>query len=151
MSENTATRPRPSTAPPPPPRPPAPPRTGASALTRPSAAEIGRAGEELAATYLQRSGFQVLERNVHLRTGEIDIVALDGATLVFIEVKTRRTLVTGVPQAAVTPAKLRRLRSLVGAYLMDASPPHRDIRIDVVAVLAHADGTFAVEHLRGVG
>ncbi|MBE9403651.1 YraN family protein [Brachybacterium sp. p3-SID1565] len=116
-----------------------------------TAAELGRAGEQLAATYLERVGFTVLERNVHLRTGEIDIVALDGTTLTFIEVKTRRTLVTGVPQAAVTPAKLRRLRRLVGAYLMDASPPHRDIRIDVLAVLAHADGTFAVEHLRGVG
>lgn len=116
-----------------------------------SAAELGRAGEQLAATYLERSGFRVLERNVHLRSGEIDIVALDGSTLTFIEVKTRRTLVTGVPQAAVTPTKLRRLRTLVGTYLMDASPPHRDIRIDVVAVLAHADGTYAIEHLRGVG
>lgn len=157
MSDHTSTRPRRTArtsdptirreraAPPPPSddRPADP--------SRMSAAELGHAGEQLAATYLERCGFMVLERNVHLRTGEIDIVALEGSTLTFIEVKTRRTLVTGVPQAAVTPTKLRRLRTLVGTYLMDSSPPHRDIRIDVVAVLAHADGTYAIEHLRGVG
>jgi putative endonuclease len=69
---------------------------------------------------------------------------------VFVEVKTRRSFVTGVPQAAVTPAKLRRLRRLAGEYLMERSTPHRDVRIDVIAVHAHVDGVFSLEHLEGV-
>lgn len=115
-----------------------------------STLELGRAGEELAAAHLRARGWMVLERNLRLRHGELDIVALDGTTLVFVEVKTRRSFVTGVPQAAVTPTKLRRLRRLAGEYLMERSTPHRDVRIDVVAVHAQLDGTFCLEHLEGV-
>ncbi|WP_106506272.1 YraN family protein [Brachybacterium timonense] len=116
-----------------------------------STAALGRLGEDIAARYLRGRGIRVIDRNVRLRRGEIDLVALDGDTLVIIEVKTRRTLITGVPQAAVTAQKLRRLRKLTGLYLAEHSPPHRDVRIDVVAVLAHADGTLQLEHLQGVG
>ena len=109
-----------------------------------STAALGRLGEEIAARYLRGRG-------IRLQRAEIDLVALDGDTLVIVEVKTRRTLITGVPQAAVTAQKLRRLRKLTGMYLAEHSPPHRDVRIDVVAVLAHADGTLQLEHLQGVG
>lgn len=115
-----------------------------------STGELGRAGEELAAAHLTACGWQIVERNLRLRHGELDIVALAHTTLVFVEVKTRRSFVTGVPQAAVTPDKLRRLRRLAGEYLMERSTPHRDVRIDVVAVHAHLDGTFAIEHLEAV-
>ena len=116
-----------------------------------STAALGRLGEKIAARYLRGRGIRVIDRNVRLQRGEIDLVALDGDTLVIVEVKTRRTLITGVPQAAVTAQKLRRLRKLTGLYLAEHSPPHRDVRIDVVAVLAHADGTLQLEHLQGVG
>lgn len=115
-----------------------------------STRELGRAGEELAAARLEAHGWQVVERNLRLRQGELDIVALDGSTLVFLEVKTRRSVVTGVPQAAVTPAKLSRLRRLAGEYLMEYSTPHRDVRIDVIGIHAHLDGTVSLEHLHGV-
>lgn len=115
-----------------------------------STRELGQAGEDLAAAHLQACGWQIVERNLHLRQGELDIVALAHTTLVFVEVKTRRSFVTGVPQAAVTPDKLRRLRRLAGEYLMERSTPHRDVRIDVVAVHAHLDGTFSLEHLEAV-
>lgn len=115
-----------------------------------SAAELGRVGEELAARRLDQLGWSVLERNLRLTQGELDIIALDGTTLVFAEVKTRRTFVTGAPQAAVDHRKLARLRRLAGEYLMGASIPHRDVRIDVIAIHAHADGTFALEHLPAV-
>lgn len=113
-------------------------------------AELGRAGEDLAAAHLSACGWQIVERNLRLHHGELDIVALAHTTLVFVEVKTRRSFVTGVPQAAVTPHKLRRLRRLVGEYLMERSTPHRDVRIDVVAVHAHPEGTFSIEHLEAV-
>lgn len=135
-------------APQPPPLPPRPPRP----LRSLSTADLGRAGEDLAAARLTAEGWLVVERNLRIgRIGELDIVALDGDTLVFVEVKTRRSYVTGVPQAAVTPPKLARLRRLVGAYLMERSTPHRDVRIDVIAVHAHLDDTVSIEHLRAVG
>lgn len=115
-----------------------------------SAADLGRLGEDIAAAYLVRSGMHLLDRNVRLGRGEIDAVALDDGTLVIVEVKTRRTVVTGVPQESVTAAKLRTLRALTGRYLAEHSPPHRDLRIDVIAVLIEPDGTIALEHLRGV-
>lgn len=117
-----------------------------------SSAELGRMGEELAERRLRAAGWSIVARNLRVgRQGELDLVALDGETLVFVEVKTRRSHVTGVPQAAVTPSKLARLRRLVGYYLMEHSTPHRDVRIDVVAIHAHIDGTCTVEHLRAVG
>ena len=115
-----------------------------------STRELGQAGEDLAAAHLESCGWQIVERNLRLRHGELDIVALAHTTLVFVEVKTRRTVVTGVPQAAVTHDKMRRLRRLAGEYLMERSTPHRDVRIDVVAVHAHLDGTFSLEHLEAV-
>ena len=115
-----------------------------------STAELGRVGEDLAAEHLTATGWQVVERNLRIGRGELDIVALDHRTLVFVEVKTRRSLVTGVPQAAVTPDKLRRLRRLAGQYLMERSTPHEDVRIDVIAVHAQFDGGFSLEHLAGV-
>lgn len=128
--------------------PPLPPRP----LRSLSTAELGRRGEDIAAERLEAEGWLVVERNLRLgRRGELDIIALDGDTLVFVEVKTRRSFVTGVPQAAVTPDKLARLRRLVGTYLMERSTPHRDVRIDVIAVHVHLDGTVLVEHLRAVG
>jgi putative endonuclease len=115
-----------------------------------STRELGAAGEDLAAAHLLACGWQIVERNLRLRQGELDIVALAHTTLVFVEVKTRRSFVTGVPQAAVTPAKLRRLRRLAGEYLMERSTPHRDVRIDVIGVHAHPEGTFSLEHLEAV-
>lgn len=115
-----------------------------------SAAELGRAGEELAASHLEERGWRIVERNLRLRRGELDIVALDRRSLVFVEVKTRRSFVTGVPQASVTPQKIRRLRLLVGEYLMDRSTPHEDVRIDVVAIHVSPDGAVALEHLEAV-
>lgn len=115
-----------------------------------STADLGRWGEDIAAAHLLRQGMTLLDRNVRLGRGEIDAVALDGTTLVIVEVKTRRTLVTGVPQESVTAAKLRALRSLTGRYLAEHSPPHTDLRIDVIAVLVAPDESIAIEHLRGV-
>ncbi|WP_347041130.1 YraN family protein [Brachybacterium nesterenkovii] len=113
--------------------------------------ELGRHGEDLAAAHLDALGWTLLERNHRIARGEIDIIALDGETLVFVEVKARRTLLTGLPQAAVDPRKVRRLRHLVGYYLLDNAPPHRDVRIDVAAVLFADDGTARLELLRAVG
>ncbi|WP_331709465.1 YraN family protein [Devriesea agamarum] len=112
--------------------------------------EVGRYGEEFAARYLEKIGWNVLDRNYRVARGELDIVALDGTTLVFVEVKTRRSVAAGSPQAAVNVSKLARLRRLAGYYLMDNAPPHRDLRIDVLGIVL-LPGQPVVEHVRGVG
>ena len=112
---------------------------------------VGRYGEDVAVAHLEAAGFQVLARNWHHRYGEIDIVALDDGCLVVCEVKTRRSLRTGSPLEAVTPAKLARLRRLTGLWLAAQERSFSGVRIDVVGVLRPRTGPAVVEHLRAVG
>ncbi len=112
--------------------------------------EVGRYGEDVAARTLREAGWEVLARNWRCADGEIDIVAIDGECLVVVEVKTRRTHAYGVPQEAVTPAKLARLRRLAGAWLTGQSERFDGVRIDVMAVTVARAGAAHVEHLRGV-
>jgi putative endonuclease len=92
---------------------------------------FGAFGEEKAAEYLRRRGFEILARNVRTAYGEIDIVARDGATVVFIEVKSRRSR-GGLE--AVDARKRKRLSRLALAFLARAGWLDRPARFDVVAV-----------------
>lgn len=112
--------------------------------------ELGRHGEQLAADHLRGLGWRVLERNWRCRHGEIDIVALDGAELVVVEVKTRRSLAFGDPLEAVTDDKLTRLCVLAGAWRR-AHPAARarGTRIDLIGVVAAHRSPVRIDHLRG--
>ncbi|HXI21246.1 MAG TPA: YraN family protein [Gemmatimonadales bacterium] len=108
----------------------------------------GIRGEEEAARYLTRSGFAILDRNVRTRAGEIDLVAKDGKTLVFVEVKTRRDLEGDPPQAAVNTRKQNRLGKLAQGYLKLKRLRHVPCRFDVVAVIFNDDGALkAIRHI----
>ncbi len=111
---------------------------------------LGTHGESIAAEWLERRGHRIVERNWRCARGEIDIVARDGDTLVFIEVKTRAGGTTGHPFEAITDTKVRRLRQLVPAWFAEHSDVSaRSVRIDAVAV--HVDGPrTVVEHVEGV-
>jgi putative endonuclease len=109
---------------------------------------IGQWGEALAATYLQRKGYGIIATNWRCTAGEIDLIATDGQTLVFVEVRTRRSAVSGLAEESIDRRKQRRLVRLVQSYLH-----HLDIaqtpwlgpwRIDVVAV-SIAPGTRKAE------
>ncbi|RKR90763.1 putative endonuclease [Micromonospora pisi] len=109
---------------------------------------VGAYGERCAVRHLLAAGLRVVDRNWRGPSGEIDIVAWDGAVLVFCEVKTRRGVAFGPPAEAVVPAKARRLRRLAAQWL-DQHPAHPDeVRFDVVSVFAPARGAARVEHLR---
>ncbi|MCL2803919.1 MAG: YraN family protein [Micrococcales bacterium] len=110
---------------------------------------LGRFGEARAARYLESIGYQVVERNWRSRAGEVDLVALDADCLVFVEVKTRSSLNFGSPAAAISPAKLARLRRLAGAYLAERRPGVDKVRIDVVAVLT-GGGPNRLQHFKAV-
>jgi putative endonuclease len=114
--------------------------------------DVGRRGEQLAAELLTQEGYALLARNWRGREGELDLVALDGATLVAVEVKTRTSARFGHPAEAVTPRKLARLRRLTGQWLTEhgREVTFRDVRIDVVAVVLPRVGTVQVDLLRGV-
>ncbi|MFC5998455.1 YraN family protein [Quadrisphaera sp. GCM10027208] len=118
---------------------------------------VGRYGERVAVRHLLDLGYQVLDRNWRCSLGELDVVAVDDDCLVAVEVKTRRSLAAGHPLEAVTPAKLARLRRLLGVWLAEhADDPVRgrrwpQVRIDVVAVLRPARGAAVVDHVQAVG
>lgn len=109
--------------------------------------ELARAGEAAAAACLEEAGLTILERNFRCRIGEVDLVAAEGRTLVFVEVKTRKGTAFGRPSEAVSPTKQARLRRLADWYLAEKRPPHRDVRFDVVEVIGRP-GAFQVTHLR---
>ncbi len=114
--------------------------------------EVGQRGEAVAAAYLRGRGMRVVARNWRCRHGELDLVVLDGADLVAVEVKTRTGLGFGHPAEAVTRAKQARLRQLV-AELVRTTPALGGVpavRVDVVAVLLRRGAPALVQHLRGV-
>jgi len=111
---------------------------------------LGRRGEDLAATFLAEVGYDVVDRNWRCTQGEIDIVAIDGAETVFVEVKTRSSVAFGHPFEAITTRKLARLRRLAAAWCTVNPGDHRSIRIDAISVIAPSDGPPRIEHLTRV-
>jgi len=97
-------------------------------------------GEDAAAAYLRDRGYRIVERNWRCRLGEIDIVARDGETLVFVEVKSRRSAAFGAPQAAVDGRKQRKLSLAALHYLQARRVAPGPARFDVVAVTVRDDG-----------
>ncbi len=95
---------------------------------------LGRRGEELAVHALSRQGYAIVERNWRTPGGEIDVVAVQGGALVFVEVKTRRTRAFGPPQEAVSPAKQAHLRQAAELYLQSHQGDWTAVRFDVVAI-----------------
>ena len=111
-------------------------------------AALGAYGERVAVRALTEAGLQVLDRNWRCREGELDVVALEGAALVFCEVKTRTGTGFGHPAEAVTPAKQRRLRLLARSWLATHDEHAPDLRFDVVGVHVPPSGPPRVTHLR---
>ena len=113
-------------------------------LTRKSS---GAWGEDLALRYLTRRGYRLVERNYRKRRGEIDLIVRNYDTLVFVEVKLRRSTGFGDPLEAVTARKQATIRSLAEQYLADNQPDFDTVRFDVVGILATQTGT-RIEHIK---
>jgi putative endonuclease len=102
--------------------------------------ELGRRGEEAAARHLEARGYRVLERGFRTRAGEIDIVAEDRGTLVFVEVKARSSLACGYPSEAVGWRKRVHLLRAAALYLLGHGGADRPCRFDVVEVVEDGGG-----------
>lgn len=96
--------------------------------------DLGRKGEELAVAYLKSKGFRIIARNFRSKVGEIDIIACEKDTLVFIEVKTRWSIKFGLPEEAVTPWKLRSIVKTSQYFKMLHPELPESLRVDVVAI-----------------
>ncbi len=109
--------------------------------------DLGRSGEEAAIKYLQRKKFKILERGFRFHKGEIDIIARDGETVVFIEVKSRRKWEHGLPEESVTPAKQRQIRRIAEAYLALKNPGDVPCRFDVVSLYFEPETGYQIRHI----
>ena len=112
-----------------------------SGPSRPNPRQTGQEAERYAADLLRRRGYTILESNVRYTMGEIDLIAEDGATLVFVEVRARRPGPFGQAVETLTYQKRRRVNRAVERFLQERRiDPSRPIRIDVVAIDLDAAG-----------
>lgn len=110
--------------------------------------QFGRWGERVAIRYLRRKGFIILDRNVFTPYGELDVVALDGRELVFIEVKTRRTENFGLPEDSITRYKMEHLWNAL-LYHCETLRWKGTFRLDVISIV-HQGTHPRIRHLQNV-
>jgi putative endonuclease len=102
--------------------------------------ETGLMGEKLACDFLAKNGYNIIERNYRCPEGEIDVIARQRDTLVFIEVRTKTSQKFGGPEESITPIKAARLKTLAEIYGQNHDGLPDDWRIDVVAIEMKKDG-----------
>jgi putative endonuclease len=95
--------------------------------------ELGKKGEKIAKKYLADKGYEILATNLKVPFGEADIIAIDGETLVIVEVKTKSSLELGLPQEMVNATKQKKLRKIASAISKNYG--YEDFRIDVIGIL----------------
>ncbi len=105
--------------------------------------QTGKQAEEMAAKFLENNGYNVIERNFRTRFGEIDIVATEGDTLVFVEVRFRRSKDFGLPEETINSRKIQKIVNTAYRYISMKNPHFSDIRFDVIAV-----DTEGVRHIK---
>lgn len=111
--------------------------------------EIGKRGEKKAEEYLKKSGYKILEKNFYSYFGELDIVALEEKTIIFIEVKTRSSLEYGLPSEAVTKLKIKHMYKTAEYYLYKRNLYGMDVRFDVIEIYIKNNKT-QINHLKQV-
>ncbi len=107
--------------------------------------KLGNRGEKIAAKFLRKQGYRIIEKNYHSRLGEIDIVAKEDESIVFVEVKTRRSTDFGLPEEALSYDKRRRLSKLALGYLAHRRIKDTNCRFDMVSILMD---TKKVKHIK---
>lgn len=107
--------------------------------------KIGKKGEDLACTFLEKKGYKVIARNFRKKIGEIDIVAEKGDTIVFIEVKTRKNTKFGLPQEYVNNKKIEKILKAASIFLSENRLWHRPVRFDVIGITVK-DEEIKIEH-----
>lgn len=112
-------------------------------------ARLGRAGEKESERFLRRQGHKIVCRNYRCPAGEIDLISLDGKTIVFTEVKTRSDSERANPEDAVNPTKRRRLVASAKCFIQQTRSQGRAYRFDILALTVNAKGGLDIEHFKG--
>lgn len=109
---------------------------------------VGKNGEEIAKEYLIKKGYKILETNKRFsRFCEIDIIALDKDTLVFVEVKTRKTTICGSPFEAITRSKYQNIKKGIFFYLQE-NPQYKKFRVDAIGIVL--EPKLEINHLKNI-
>lgn len=111
----------------------------------------GKDGEDIAAAFLLKLGYKILERNFQFGHSEIDIIADDANEIVFVEVKARKSLEYGDPEFAITKNKIGQIRKVATAYLVQKNITEQTCRIDAVAILIQNERKPLINHYKNVG
>jgi putative endonuclease len=126
----------------------APPAGSIAPAGAAAAQAFGRSAESLAAEHLSHLGYRILERNYRFRGGELDLVAIDGDTLVFVEVRARRSIALGTPFETVNRRKQRQVARAAEHWLVGRGLERAPARFDVVSVVCPAGETPRIEVIR---
>lgn len=110
--------------------------------------ELGKSGEDTALRFLKRKKYDVIEKRFRLFRGEIDIIAYDRKTLVFIEVKTRRSLHFGLPEESVTPSKQKQIKKIAQGFLTLNNLHNIECRFDVLSLIYDQNKGYSVCHIK---
>lgn len=110
--------------------------------------KIGRWGEEIAAAFLQKRGYEILDKNSRTPYGEIDLVANLGGVTVFVEVKTRTTRSFGLPEEAITPRKQAHMLAAAEHYAAERKID--SWQVDVIAIEGKPGSTQQIEHFENI-
>lgn len=107
--------------------------------------DLGKKGEELAISFLEKKGFVIVDKNWRLRKAEVDIIARKEDLLIAVEVKTRSTIDFGSPQDFVNPKKIKLLVAAIDNYVCERELDVQ-VRFDIIAVV-YKNSQFSIEHL----
>lgn len=110
--------------------------------------ELGKSGEDIALEYLRKKKYKIMERGFRFLRGEIDLIAWDGRTLVFIEVKTRKLSSFGVPEESVNAAKRTQIRRVARGYLLLQKLEDVECRFDVLTLTIDDLECWSIAHIK---
>jgi len=115
---------------------------------KPSAYKLGKSGEEAAVRYLKKNKFRIIERNFRFFKGEIDIIANDQNTLVFVEVKARKSKEFGPPEESVTPSKQKQIKRVALGFLAKNNLKDVECRFDVLSLSFNESSGYKITHIQ---
>jgi putative endonuclease len=110
--------------------------------------KLGKMGEEISQKYLQKKKFRIVAKGYRLYRGEIDLIAYDRNTLVFVEVKTRSRETLGLPEESVNIRKQRQIRKIAEGYLALNSLDEVECRFDVISLIFDENGSYTISHFK---
>ena len=113
-----------------------------------AAHDLGKSGENIALNYLKDNKYEIIARGYRLFRGEIDIIASDQKTLVFVEVKTRKSTDYGFPEESVTPSKQQQIRKIAQGFLAKNNLQDVECRFDVISLYFDEEERYSIRHIK---